>query len=269
MSRLSFFLLALLASGTLSYHDLNLKEHHDFCTSELVRRTQEDVYTNINMTANGFNDLLLPLYLNTYRIDKHPEGGTFQPQVELERQFYYSVASLTPCIRTICEIGFNSGSSALIWLLANPTANVVMFDLFTHTYSPAGESYLREIKHLNATSRLTIIKGSSLETVPAFAKNVSGTGFFCDLLSVDGSHRHEDAVQDIDNMMALANPQWNALVVDDTNCGKPYCVDSAIKEHLRRGNIHLVKGISLSGGTRGVSLLKYSHNHNKTAQIHV
>lgn len=198
---------------------------------------------------------------------QHPEGGTFQPNVELERQFYYSVASLTQCVRTICEIGFNSGSSALIWLLSNPTARVVMFDLWSHSYSPAGEEYLRKIDRLNATDRLTIIKGSSLETVPAFAKNVSGTGFTCDLLSVDGSHRHEDAVQDIHNMMGLANPLWNALLVDDTNCGKPYCVDGAIREHLRLGNVHLVKGISISGGSRGVSLLKYSHN--KTAQVHV
>lgn len=66
---LACLLLVLLSSGR-SFHDPKTKEHHDWCTTELVRRVQEDVYTNLNMTANGFNDLLLPLYLNTYKIDK-------------------------------------------------------------------------------------------------------------------------------------------------------------------------------------------------------
>ena len=221
---------------------------------------RNDSFAGVNMSA--YDELLAPIFKLTHDLEKHPEGGTFDAVVHLQRKLYYAIASNTRCIRTICEIGFNSGSSALIWLHANPTANVVMFDLWTHKYSPAAEAYLRTLPQLNATQRLTIVKGSSLQTVPEFARNASGTGFVCDLLSVDGSHKHQDAVDDIANMMAIANPQWNALFVDDTNCGYKYCVDAACNEHVSRGNIRKLKGLSMADGTRGASLFHYIHNAN-------
>lgn len=242
-----------------------VQRHHKHCDDILHASVKNETYNRINMTA--FDELLQPLFHKTRKVENQIEGGTFDAVVEQQRRFYYSVAANTRCIKTICEIGFNSGSSALIWLLANPYAKVVMFDIWNHAYAPIGEAYLRSLKHLNASARLTIVKGSSLLTVPEFARNVSGTGFVCDLLSVDGSHRHDDAVQDIQNMLLLANPVWNALVVDDTNCAYKYCVDRAIREHFRRGNIHLVKGISMDEGRRGVSLYKYAHNKT-SALIH-
>ena len=94
----------------------------------------------------------------------------------------------------------------------------------------------------------------------------------CDLISVDGRHYHEGsgtphthtgshiharslwsvhpsdplrpgvwlcAVEDINSFQFLANPDFNLLFVDDTNCKARYCFDSAVEEHLRRGTVPL------------------------------
>jgi len=44
-------------------------------------------------------------------------------------------------------------------------------------------------------------------------------------------------VEDINSAQFLANPDFNLLFVDDTNCKARYCFDSAVEEHLRRGTV--------------------------------
>ena len=94
----------------------------------------------------------------------------------------------------------------------------------------------------------------------------------CDIISVDGRHYHEGSgtphihqlhsrgikrssyvvcgcrliwclgctVEDINSAQFLANPDFNLLFVDDTNCKARYCFDSAVEEHLRRGTVRHV-----------------------------
>lgn len=88
-----------------------------------------------------------------------------------ERKMYVTLARMEG-VQRICEIGFHAGHSAALWLLANPTAGVIMFDLWAHSdYAALGEKFLRgkeaEAFGLrNADQRLQIVKGSSLEAVP-------------------------------------------------------------------------------------------------------
>eukprot|EP01052_Picozoa_sp_SAG31_P037698 SAG31_NODE_4909_length_2872_cov_8.516408_1_plen_268_part_00 len=95
------------------------------------------------------------------------EGSTAQNL--LQRRVYTALASL-PCVQTICEVGFNYGHSAGLWLLANPTADVYFFDLFQWTGAVQGEKFLRQhgqehgIK--NVSRLMPITKGDS-GTVPA------------------------------------------------------------------------------------------------------
>lgn len=212
----------------------------------------------INMTK--FDMLSHELYSETW--EKKMEGGSYQGGMEIERLLYYSVAR-NKCIKTICEIGFNTGHSALLWLLANPTATIVEFDLFRYPYNFLGEKFLFDHHELNA-SRMSIHKGDSKIEVNAFFQK--NPNFKCDLLSVDGSHDYGDALEDVSNMMKLANPEWNVLLVDDTNCNSSFCVDAVIAEHVRRGNVEVVKAISLMKGTRGITLLHYLRDaiHNST-----
>ena len=77
-------------------------------------------------------------------------------------------------------------------------------------------------------------------------------GFKCDLLSVDGGHTYDLAVMDIANMAQLANREFNALLVDDTNCGLGYCVDAAFQEQQRRGVVRRLAGYSEHSNAEGV-----------------
>merc|ERR1719291_160267 len=58
-------------------------------------------------------------------------------QLDVERRIYVTLARL-PEVKTICEIGFNKGNSAMLWLRANPKARVVMFDLWKYSVSECG-----------------------------------------------------------------------------------------------------------------------------------
>lgn len=86
-----------------------------------------------------------------------------------------------------------------------------MFDLWEHAYAPRAEAWLRSpaaaahgIK--DGDSRLTVVKGSSLETVPEFA--AENPDVKCDLISVDGGHTYDIALKDLENMHLLANREW-------------------------------------------------------------
>lgn len=181
-------------------------------------------------------------------------------QLIAERKVYMSIAQL-PEVQTICEIGFNMGHSTSLWLLANPTARVYMFDMWSHDYSPIAAEFLRsgraalEYGLKNVTERLTITRGSSLKTVLEFAE--LNPDVKCNILSVDGGHTYDIALQDIENMRRLAHPSFHVLFVDDTNCDKDYCVDAPCYEHERRGTIANFLRVSEQRGARGISAFQY------------
>jgi len=186
-------------------------------------------------------------------------------QLIKERKMYTKVAQMSH-VKTICEIGFNAGHSASLWLRANPTADVIMFDLFYHNYSRVNEIFLKtrgaEFGLKDVERRLRVVVGSSLVAVPQFARDHPDVK--CDILSVDGSHRHEDALQDIANMRALANRKFHVLFVDDTNCRFFYCVDRAVREFESKGEIVALWRMSeepvpeKNTFARGVTLLQYT-----------
>jgi hypothetical protein len=145
--------------------------------------------------------------------------------------------------------------SCINWLSANPTANVVIFDIWQHNYSNAAEQYIMNHPTFDAKRRLKIVKGSSLETVPDFHRE--NLDFKCDILSVDGGHTFEIALQDIKNMRYLARRAHNILFIDDSSCSQPYCVDAAIYEASKLNLVKSLEGISLHKGLRGIGILTY------------
>eukprot|EP01052_Picozoa_sp_SAG31_P037699 SAG31_NODE_4909_length_2872_cov_8.516408_2_plen_110_part_00 len=90
----------------------------------------------------------------------------------------------------------------------------------------------------------------------------------CDLISVDGRHYHEGSVEDINSFQFLANPDFNLLFVDDTNCKARYCFDSAVEEHLRRGTVKVIDSFSddrkdtVKEGERGFTILTYTRGRS-------
>ena len=83
----------------------------------------------------------------------------------------------------------------------------------------------------------------------------------CDLLSVDGGHSYGVALADVAHMHNLANPTFNSVLVDDTQCTSPYRVDAALEEHHRRGTLIKLLSVSMAphNGKRGVSVEAFSH----------
>jgi predicted O-methyltransferase YrrM len=65
-------------------------------------------------------------------------------------------------VNNICEIGFNAGYSALNFLIANPTASIVSFDLLEHHYAAVAASAILE---LFPNRNFTLIAGDSKMTV--------------------------------------------------------------------------------------------------------
>lgn len=102
--------------------------------------------------------------------------------------YYYRLMARLPAPRTVCEIGYNAGHSAHVWLSARPDmqTKLVAFDLASHPYTTISQRHMDALYVLLLSllwwgalshvllmyrfpGRLELIAGDSLETVPAYA----------------------------------------------------------------------------------------------------
>mmetsp|Transcript_5926 Transcript_5926/g.9963 ORF Transcript_5926/g.9963 Transcript_5926/m.9963 type:complete len:386 (-) Transcript_5926:163-1320(-) len=162
---------------------------------------------NTSMIAEAFAELQLHHYLTIYNeLFRHLEeqgvdmmeieGGTFRflGKLRLMRQLALAVGA-----GTVCEVGFNTGASSLLWLTAG-APRVISFDLGEHGYSGVAASWL----HKRFPGRFHLSMGDSLASVPAF--HALFPGEVCDLVFVDGGHGYEAARGDLENFAAMAHP---------------------------------------------------------------
>ena len=127
-----------------------------------------------------------------------------------QKILYYKLSKLE-FVKNICEIGFNSGHSAFIWLFGSEV-NLYSFDIASHGYTPHMANYIKEI----FPNRFNITYGDSKHTVPEFTK--SNPSLKCDILVVDGGHDYEIAKTDLLNMQKMANRKGNIVLLDDWPC---------------------------------------------------
>jgi hypothetical protein len=120
---------------------------------------------------------------------------------------------LHPLVETVCEVGFNAGHSALLWL-SGGARRVLSFELGQYGYSSHAVGWLSE----RYPGRLQVVMGDSLRTVPSFAAMWPDER--CNLLFVDGGHLYRHAMGDLANLRALRNGSFHYLLVDDTNQGE-------------------------------------------------
>jgi hypothetical protein len=121
-------------------------------------------------------DTLVGESLNDNKWTRNIEGNTFV--------FFDKVKTLQEYaddtrVKNICEIGFNTGYSALNFLLANPNASLVSFDIFSHSYTSSAADALYS---LLPERNIQVIAGDSAKTVPRFAKMFPS--FKCDLIFI-------------------------------------------------------------------------------------
>ena len=142
----------------------------------------------------------------------------------IQARAYYDLArKVAP--GTICEVGFNGGHSAAVFLsAAGRRAKMVSFDLAEFDYSETAQRLVGALY----PDQLRLIVGRSETTVPRFSKR---HGRACDLFSVDGDHSYEGTSRDISNAVGATRP-GGTLILDDMQNPGPR---RAFEESVRRG----------------------------------
>jgi hypothetical protein len=147
----------------------------------------------------------------------------------------------------ICEVGFNAGHSALVFLTASPTTTYTAIDLGDLKWSVASREFLRSrfperFKYIQGEAG----RGKALKAYATRAKREKGLARFdshsqqnaplCDLLSVDGSHRFEGANADVLNGLAIAGKNGYVMIDDasETYPGVIQAWEGAKKNHVLR-----------------------------------
>lgn len=120
------------------------------------------------------------------------------------------------------EIGFNSGSSALAFLAAQPEARLISIDCFDWPNAMA------MIKNHGFDNRLEFIKADSREFLKVKPEWRGGFNY----IYIDGDHLYDAVKQDLFNCSWLLAP-GGAMVVDDCVPGHElFGVHQAVQEFL-------------------------------------
>jgi len=109
----------------------------------------------------------------------------------------------------LCEVGFNAGHTALLWLELAPSSRVVSFDLGDLQWSRKQAALLTRAY---GADRFEIVWGSSLETAPAY-DNPSKLRGRCSMAFLDGGKTKELRIADLRNFERLSAP--GALLLFD------------------------------------------------------
>ena len=135
----------------------------------------------------------------------------------------------------MCEIGFNAGHSALLFLLSNQTTPIefTVFDIGQHAYTTPCLRYM-QTAFPNVT--FEYIEGNSIVKLPEWTAKNSQFMESYDLVHVDGGHSELCAKNDLKNATKLVAP-GGLLVIDDTNY---HYINHFVDMYIRLGDFEEV-----------------------------
>ena len=145
------------------------------------------------------------------------EGGSYQINAQVAR-LRELVAKSSP--KSIMEIGFNAGHSALLFLENTPPeTKVVSFDLGEYAYVFAAKRYIDSV----FPGRHTLVTGDSTFTIPNYEDHVAhrmnnpvtAPPHKFDLIFIDGGHQDDIPLKDIINSRRLARSNETIVAIDD------------------------------------------------------
>ena len=145
------------------------------------------------------------------------EGGSFQIEHQRNR-LRELVEKSSP--KSIMEIGFNAGHSALLFLaITPPETKVVSFDLGEYAYVFAAKRYIDEV----FPGRHTLVTGDSTVTIPKYEEQVAhrmknpetAPPLRFDFIFIDGGHEKDIPLKDIFNSQRVASGPNTVVVIDD------------------------------------------------------
>jgi len=155
-----------------------------------------------------------------------PIDGSIHSTNRAELAFFLS---RDPSIKTVCETGFNVGTSTYIWLSSPHIEKVWSFDLNIQIPTKKmAHDYLQN----KFPGKLFVTEGDSTKTLPKFVDTHPDVE--CDLIFVDGGHIFDIPELDLRNMRRMT-PKTGAFVLADDYGDCPYCLD------VKRGWDKLVK----------------------------
>lgn len=113
----------------------------------------------------------------------------------------------------ICEIGFNAGHSAALFMIHAPQAEFTFFDLGEHKYTKPCYEYLRQ-KFPETQSKMIV--GDSRLSLPLWMQSCREQLGTFDVVHVDGGHSESCAVSDLAAAIMLVR-KGGIVILDDTN----------------------------------------------------
>lgn len=179
----------------------------DAMTIFLRELKDSTISNNINKAKEFININLLPIIQSCGEL---LEGNIFMihhtttyTDLFINKAKNISNLVLNKNIKSVMEIGFNSGFSALLMLLTNPYMNLTCFDLGEHSYTLPCFLKIKE----TFGDRVNIIIGDSTKTLQNINEKY-------ELIHIDGGHSTEVAESDIQNSYRLSIP-GTILIMDD------------------------------------------------------
>ena len=124
----------------------------------------------------------------------------------------------------------NGCHSLLIMLLINPTAEYLLFDLGNHKYTLPAFNYIKE---QFPNTKINIIFGNSIETVPDYIRVNSDNLNSFDLIHIDGGHTKDIFSQDYMNSKKLIINK-GIIIFDDYNIND---IKNFINEKIKNNEI--------------------------------
>ena len=201
----------ILENKILKYIQYTEKYITKLCNNEYVIKKLKNKLIDkiINDTKEYITNFLLPI-INEY--DEELEGNLFMCQGErtFTDIFIDKIKNICEIIithkpKTILEIGFNSGFSALLILFSNSELNLTCVDWCKHEYTKPCYMKIKE----TFGERITLISGSSIDVLPTLNNKYN-------LIHIDGSHHFTDVINDINNSYKLSE-HGTIIIFDDYN----------------------------------------------------
>ena len=116
-----------------------------------------------------------------------------------------SLAGFATDKKELLEIGFNSGFSALVFLVSNPTVNVTSIDTCYWPYVKPCYAYLKE----KFKDRITLVEGKSEDALKKIFENNNNF----DAYFIDGGHNEHDC--NMDFTLIIENCKNNSIICAD------------------------------------------------------
>lgn len=127
--------------------------------------------------------------------------------------FTYQTIAKEPWVKTVCELGFDQGKSALAWLTAKPDLTLHSFDIGTLQNDPPIVKIVKE----NFRNRFFFHRGFSDVLLPLWSDKMKEK---CDIISVDGAHNYTFVFMDFFHMWKMAAQKNIVIGYDIDHWGK-------------------------------------------------